>query len=793
MKKIKFSLLAFFILCFFTSFSTIKIPLISYDQGAKQIGSVWLDYGTTTIFLSDYVLNCNIIDSVTAENRQLKMSADKRTVEFTPSKSSKNIIELKIWNRKRATSVILKKSPKIAFNFMFEDRSNKVGKVEMSGEFNGWTPSKTNLSKSNGIWQTQLILSPGEYQYQLVVDGNYILDPANTKKVSNNMGGFNSLLKVGYEDKSESPLLISKSYSDNKIEIEIKNNIDEIIILWQNKSLEPTDYKIDKGVLTINLPDFTRFKDKSYLYLLASNKSGISNDLIIPLEQGKVIAEPNQLARTDDFSKIIYNVFVDRFYNGNKNNDRPVKDSLILPRANYLGGDIKGIEQKINDNYFNDLGINTLWLSPLVKNPEGAFGEWKKPYSKFSAYHGYWPISFTEMDNRLGSNAEFTSMVESGHQRKLNTLLDFVAHHVHEQHPVYKQHPDWTTSLYLPDGSLNTEKWDEYRLTTWFDVFLPTLDLAKPEVAEMLADSATWWLKEYKLDGFRHDATKHVPLNFWRTLTEKIKTEIESKEGNQIYQVGETYGSVELIGSYLGNGMLDGQFDFNVYDAALGAFARGDDFGMLKYRLNESMTNYGYHNKMCYITGNQDRGRFISYAGGSLKFEENAKEAGWTREISVGDPIAYKKLQMLMAFNMTIPGIPVIYYGDEFGMPGGNDPDSRRMMRFGNELNPDEAKTLQMTKKLSNLRKNNMALMFGSFIWLENSTNVMAYVRTYFNKKAIVLFNNSNTIQTYKIEKSNLINPKAFRPHFGNSFNFAGDNAEVELKPMSFEILINEF
>ena len=61
------------------------------------------------------------------------------------------------------------------------------------------------------------------------------------------------------------------------------------------------------------------------------------------------------------------------------------------------------------------------------------------------------------------------------HQNNMNVLLDIVANHVHEEHPVYKAHPDWATELYLPDGSLNTERWDEYRLTTWFDVFLPTL------------------------------------------------------------------------------------------------------------------------------------------------------------------------------------------------------------------------------------------------------------------------------------------------------------------------------
>ncbi|MFZ4412656.1 MAG: alpha-amylase family glycosyl hydrolase, partial [Bacteroidales bacterium] len=724
------------------------------------------------------------------ENKIYKLNPDKKSFDFTPSISSKPIIELKIWKKSLATSVLLKKSPKIALNYQFNPKGAKFSKVELTGEFNGWTASKTELSLLDGIWQTQLVLNPGEYQYLLVTDGKNQLDPFNAIKISNNMGSFNSVLAVGKENSKECPQLSTLRFLDDQIQIATKNTINEVFVLWQNYRLKKTDYRFTKGVLSIKIPSVAKDLEKSYIRVYACNKTGISNDLLIPLSKGETIHSTAQIDRNDQYANILYNVFVDRFYNGDKSNDRPVKDSLILPRANYLGGDIKGVENKISENYFNNLGVNTLWLSPIVKNPETAFGEWKKPYSKFSAYHGYWPISFTEIDNRFGNSAGFKNMITNAHAHQLNTLLDFVAHHVHKDHAVYKAHPDWTTSLYLPDGSLNTEKWDEYRLTTWFDIFLPTLDLAKTEVAEMLSDSALWWIKEYNLDGFRHDATKHVPLNFWRTLTNKLKNEVELKENRPIYQVGETYGSVELIASYLGSGMLDGQFDFNVYDAALGAFARGDDFKLLKYRLSESLSNYGFHNKMCYITGNQDRGRFISYAGGSLKFEENAKEAGWTRDIEVGDTSAYRKLEMLMAFNMTIPGLPVIYYGDEFGMPGGNDPDSRRMMRFGSELNKLEERTLHTTQSLTKLRRSNMAFLYGDFEWIENTAHLMVYSRKYFSNTAIVLFNNSDQVLTYKILNKNLINPKLLKPNFGNRIIYSDNFAEVILAPMSFEILI---
>ena len=101
--------------------------------------------------------------------------------------------------------------------------------------------------------------------------------------------------------------------------------------------------------------------------------------------------------------------------------------------------------------------------------------------------------------------------------------------------------------------------WDEQRLTTWFDTFMPTLDLERPEVYQTMTDSAVWWVENTNIDGFRHDATKHIPEVFWRTLTHKVR----SKQRQPLFQIGETYGAPELIRGYLSNGMLDAQFDFN--------------------------------------------------------------------------------------------------------------------------------------------------------------------------------------------------------------------------------------
>jgi len=306
-----------------------------------------------------------------------------------------------------------------------------------------------------------------------------------------------------------------------------------------------------------------------------------------------------------------------------------------------------------------------------------------------------------------------------------------------------------------------------------------------------MTDSALYWIQNFQMDGFRHDATKHIPEVFWRELTRKLKENVSVPQNKRLYQVGETYGNRELINSYVSSGMMDGQFDFGVYDQAVGVFARDNEsFKKLAGSLQESLNYYGYHNLMGYISGNQDKPRFISLAGGDLKFEEDAKLAGWTREISVGDPIAYKKLQCLNAFNLTIPGIPTIYYGDEFGMPGANDPDNRRMMRFKN-LIEDEQNTFEVVKKLIKLRRNNIQLIYGDYELLFLDKYIYAYSRNYFDKIAVVLFNKSSKPMPITVKIPNRIIMDDLQSNFNSDFSIEGNMMQVIVDGNSFEIIMN--
>ena len=150
---------------------------------------------------------------------------------------------------------------------------------------------------------------------------------------------------------------------------------------------------------------------------------------------------------------------------------------------------------------------------------------------------------------------------------------------------------DWFGQLELPDGRLNLRFWDEFRLTTWFEPYLPSFDyLGSEEALEEMTDVAVWWLNETGADGYRHDAVKHVPNKFWRRLNEKIKEQVASNRELPVYQIGETFGSYELISSYVNNGQLNSQFNFNLYDVALPTFIRDEaSFSGLRQRDAENI------------------------------------------------------------------------------------------------------------------------------------------------------------------------------------------------------------
>ncbi len=702
---------------------------------------------STRIIQSDYFTSPVIIDSIVSDDSALQVSYIDDYIFIVANQDNRSISNLTLYAEGIPYSFLVKGNTTYNGKYIrLPNNEKRINQLQIKSENRGWT--LFNLLETDDTFRLDYgHYKPGKYQYKLVADGKEIDDPSNPIKISNGMGGFNNVLEVKGPNKDQLPKITTDSFTQTEIIISSEKT-DGVYAYWNNFRIEA---KKEGDKFKLLIPPFAKYEARSHIRVYGYNNVAVSNDLLIPLAKGKVITDPTKLNNSDWHSSIMYFMMVDRFVDGDTSNNKPVNDPAILAKAQYYGGDIKGITQKIKAGYFQDLGINTIWISPITQNPIDAWGQFNNPDTKFSGYHGYWPITSTSVDYRLGNSADVKEMLRTAHSNGLSVLLDYVANHVHEQHAVYQKHKDWVTPLYLPDGTMNTEKWDEHRLTTWFDTFLPTLDLEKQEVTDFMVDSAIYWITEYDFDGFRHDATKHIPNNFWRTLNKKVK-KVSQEKGKYIYQIGETYGSHELINSYIGSGLLDAQFDFNMYDNALPVFATQDEsMTRLGEALEAGLSTYGYHHLMGNITGNQDKPRFMSYADGTLSFDTpwmEYKRIGWKQTIEVQDSLAYRKMAMFNAFNLTIPGIPIIYYGDEIGMAGAGDPDNRRMMRFKN-LKKQEAALQKEIGSLIQVRTKNLALVYGDFTIEENTTTKLKYTRRYFDNQVGITLNKEDW--TYSI------------------------------------------
>ena len=575
----------------------------------------------------------------------------------------------------------------------------------------------------------------------------------------------------GVRDTADS-YMSSMAVEDGRIVVEATQPVVEAIALWQNVRVE--DVTIDGNVISVAIPEIANDYSRSVIRIFAASASGRFNDVLLPLEYGAVVTDAAQISRHDNQSQILYSLMIDRFNNGNTENDWKMNSPEVLDKVDYQGGDIAGITAKINDGFFTDLGITTIWISPITQNPYDAWGQNVNPDTKFSGYHGYWPIYSTVVDKRFGTEEELREMLATAHDDQKNVILDYVANHLHINSPVLQEHPDWTTELMLPDGRKNIGQWDgETRLTTWFDEHIPTLDLERVEVCDPMTDSALHWVRNFDFDGYRHDACKHIPLDYWRMLTHKMKSEMPDRN---LWQIGETYGDVELIGSYVKTGMIDSQFDFNLYHNSRDVIVdENRSMRLIAATVEESEAAYGSHHTMGNITGNHDKPRFISLAGGDMSLWcPDDKAEGWHREVVVGDmDKGHAGLQLLKAIITTVPGVPCIYQGDEYGVPGANDPDNRDMMTFEG-YNEYQQREYAQTQALLKNRRGSMPLMYGDLRTLYVDDAAWVFIRHYMGQWSVVGINVRGEAKSIDVELP------AFAKCADTAIAVATDGAAVE-------------
>jgi glycosidase len=438
---------------------------------------------------------------------------------------------------------------------------------------------------------------------------------------------------------------------------------------------------------------------------------------------------PPPLPGTFDWrSAVLYFVFVDRFNNGDPSNDFVVPG--VETPSNYQGGDYAGVTAKIREGYFGQLGVNALWLTVPMDNPNtpgaGSDGH------QHTAYHGYWPSDLDNTEEHFGSIEELQELVDEAHARGIKVLFDYAMNHVHSDAPVYAQHPEWFWPLDYNGGTCvcggGCDWNDDYeQKRCWFTDYLPDWNFQNDQARAFSVNNAIEWIERTGADGYRLDAVKHIETQWLLDLRARVASEIEPNTGEHFYMVGETFesGDREILKRYVGSDRLDGQFDFPLRAVLVETMLRRSG---TMYDLDAFLaTNDGYYpGVMSTFIGNHDIARVIHTA-------EDQPWGAWDNGDPWNDPpplpvsaSPFERLAVAFTFLMTTQGVPLIYYGDEVGLAGAGDPDNRRFMQWDG-LTDNQNMLRDHIGKLGAIRRDHPALWRGVRSTLSVANDTYAY------------------------------------------------------------------
>ena len=389
--------------------------------------------------------------------------------------------------------------------------------------------------------------------------------------------------------------------------------------------------------------------------------------------QVEVTARTRKNAKDFDWDEsVIYFMVTDRFFDGNESNNTASgaktygKDNAGL----YHGGDFAGITQKLD--YLEDLGINTIWITPIVENIPGVTvtdtGKEDVPYN--AAYHGYWASDFTKLNPTLGTEEEFQTLIDQAHSRGIRIMVDIVVNHAGydtEFGNMIRSGDDVVSGSDQKDSLSN----------------LPDFRTEDPAVSAQLVEWQTQWVKDFGIDYFRVDTVKHVENDTWAELKNAL-----TKTDPNFKMIGEyAGGGYASNGNTLGTGEMDSDLDFDFNDQAAN-FVKGNISSVENFLAsrNSALNN-------TYMTG-----QFLG-SHDEDGFKQKLLDGGMKEDAATAASMVAASLQI------TAKGQPVIYYGEEIGLTGLNNyPYQTNRYDFDWSMVNNDNKTYQHYKKMLSIR-----------------------------------------------------------------------------------------
>lgn len=396
---------------------------------------------------------------------------------------------------------------------------------------------------------------------------------------------------------------------------------------------------------------------------------------------------------------VFYQIFPDRFA---RSKSQPARAELAtwgdLPnRENFFGGDLQGILEHLD--YLQNLGVNALYLNPIFQARTN---------------HRYDASDYFQVDPMLGNQAALKELVGEMHRRGMHVILDGVFNHCGEGFAPFQDvlkngassvYADWFLARSYPLGKepLNY-------LTCGGCTYLPKLNHANRKVQEFIFKVARYWLEETGMDGWRLDVPFKIPYDFWQEFRGVVKS-----VNPEAYLVGEVWREAE---PWIKGDIFDGVTNYRLRDLILDYVQTnvldGEDF---EYELETLIRSHGEASQsMLNLLDSHDTPRILT----TLKGDE-------------------ERLKIAITIQMTLPGAPMVYYGDEVGMVGETDPDCRRCMPWDQE-NWDK-QVYAFTRDLIALRNQHPALRYGQPQKLAAFNGIYAYHQAYAGDEAIIILN----------------------------------------------------
>ncbi|SDC30062.1 pullulanase, extracellular [Pelagirhabdus alkalitolerans] len=435
--------------------------------------------------------------------------------------------------------------------------------------------------------------------------------------------------------------------------------------------------------------------------------------------------------------EVIYFMLTDRFSDGDESNNDPYDldyDQYDNDRGTYQGGDFKGVTNNLD--YLDDLGVDTVWLSPIVENVAHDV-EYASDEIPYYGYHGYWAKDFEELNPHLGTIDEFHELIDEAASRDIDIMVDVVLNH-----PGYGMHPDDEIEEGAPEAYPTNEDREKFedmiRLDPGSDDLtmelagLPDFKTEEQQVREQIVDWQVDWIERSTTDSgnrissYRVDTVKHVDDTTWQHFKNELV-----QEDPAFKLIGESWGAnYQDDHGYLNTGTMDSLLDFDFKNYA-SQFVNGslEEANETLTERNAFMDN---HATLGQFLGSHDEDGFL-----------------YNQDGDVG------KLKLAATLQLTAKGQPVIYYGEELGQSGADNwPEYDNRYDFAWEEVEDSAildhyqSILSFRDDYSHiLSRGDRSVVAGS-----NDDGYLIVEREYDGESVYVAFNQANEAQEVYLE-----------------------------------------